>query len=90
MTLTMNRKLLQVLIAIKSRQELAINESILGLEENWTKALRKYINALPDELIAQVGLAKNEFCIRAIESLTIPDAWLSLEDKGLKHFTFKY
>ncbi len=91
-TLQLNDKLLSVLCAVKAKQNLAVNEVSLDCFTNdWAKSLRDYFyKTLPDELIDEVGLKKNEFCIRAIERLEIPDAWMATEISELGQFTFSY
>lgn len=90
-TLILNEKLLTVLTAIKSRQELAIIEtSIDGFSGDWLKVVREYFYALPKPLMHELGLKRNERCIRAIERFDIPAEWLNTDFEELEQFVFSY
>ncbi len=90
-TLTLNEKLLNVLSAIKARQELAIIEaSIDGFPDDWLAELRRYYASFPTEVLLEVGLLRNESCFRAIQRLAIPDEWLSTPHNELHQFSFAY
>ena len=90
-TLTLNKTLLELLCAVKAKQKLAIIESSIFEEKSdWMKELRNYFNALPDDKMKEAGLVKNEYCIRAIESFTIPDEWMSTTFDELGQFTFSF
>jgi hypothetical protein len=89
-TLKLNSKLLSVLQLIQYRKQLALVESQLELTSDWYSDTRSSFFSLPDDLISEVGLVKNEFCFRAIESLTVPKEWLSTEASLLNKFEFSY
>ncbi|APD92008.1 hypothetical protein BM525_19180 (plasmid) [Alteromonas mediterranea] len=89
--LTLNEKLLNVLSAMKARQELAIIEaSIDGFPDDWLSELRRYYASFPTEVLLEVGLLRNESCFRAIQRLTIPDEWLNTQADELHKFSFSY
>ncbi|WP_318493540.1 hypothetical protein [Photobacterium leiognathi] len=90
--LKMNSTLLNVLSLLKSRQLLAVNEQMLGLDggKGWPKSLRDYYYALPKELTTDLGLMRNECCINAIERLQIPEEWLVTNTDELDKFEFNY
>lgn len=90
-TLTLTEDLLTLLEAVKAKQKLAIIETHFdNFPSNYAKEIRNYFYAFPEELIHGLGLKRNERCIRAIESLTIPDQWLNTEYDQLNQFTFSY
>lgn len=91
-TLTLNEKLLTVLAALKAKQKLAVIEcSIDGFSSDWRKVLKDYFfKQLSDELIEEVGLKKNEFCLMAVERLEIPEEWMFTKSTELDHFSFSY
>ena len=90
-TLKLSEKLLTVLTALKDRQALAITESSLfDDKKDWQKALREYFYSLPKELTDEVGLDRNELCIRAVEWLEIPQEWNETDFDELSQFTFSY
>lgn len=89
-TLTLNGKLLSVLSAITQRKSLAITESEIGFSDNWMKVVRVYFYALSVEFTTDLGLKRNERCIRAIEKLEIPIEWLETPLDELNQFTFSY
>lgn len=90
-TLAMNERLLGVLCALKAKQDLAVCETSLpGYPADWSAAVKTYFFSMPDDLIASVGLRKNEYCFDAIVSLQIPDVWLNTEYDQLEQFHFCY
>ena len=88
--LTLNDKLLSVLSAIKQRKSLAITEAEIGFSDDWMKVVREYFYALPIEFTTELGLKRNERCIRAIERFEIPNEWLETPTDELNQFTFSY
>jgi len=91
-TLTLTPTLLNVLTAIKCKQNLAIAESLLYTEDtpSWTKSLREYFYELPQYLTSDIGLKRNERCIREIQFFDIPAVWNETEEEELHQFTFSY
>jgi hypothetical protein len=89
-TLTLNEKLLSVLLAVTQRRALAISEVSIGFTHDWMKVVRTYFYDLPSEFTTEIGLKRNERCIRAIESFEIPTEWLEAEHETLDQFTFQY
>ncbi len=90
-TITVNKTLLNLLYAIKTKQSLAIVESnIFENKEDWLKELRDYFYSLPDDKMKEAGLVKNEYCIRAIEMFDIPDEWMKSLYEDLGRFTFSF
>lgn len=91
-TLTLSEKLLSVLVAISTRKSLAITEAELGcgFDKSWVKVVREYFYALPDGLTVELGLKRNELCLRAIQSLEIPVEWLETPSDQLGKFTFNF
>jgi hypothetical protein len=89
-SLKLNSKLLSVLQLIQYRKRLAIVESRLELTSDWYADTRGSFFSLPDNLVNDLGLAKNEMCFRAIEGLIIPKEWLSTEAHELNKFEFSY
>lgn len=89
--LVLNEKLLTVLEAIKAKQKLAIIESgMSGFPSDYPKVVRDYFYSFPKELMSELGLKRNENCIRAIELFTIPAEWLDTELDKLDRFSFSY
>ena len=89
-TLTLNDKLLSVLSAVTQRKWLAITESEIGFSDDWMKVVRDYFYALPVEFTTDLGLKRNERCIRAIERFEIPSEWKETALDDLNQFTFSY
>jgi hypothetical protein len=89
-TLVLNDKLLSVLLAVTQRRALAISEVSIGFTDDWMKVVREYFYALPAEFTTEIGLKRNERCIRAIESFEIPTEWLDTPTENLNQFTFSY
>ena len=90
-TLTLNKTLLDLLIALKRKQALAIVEvDIFERSHDWYNEVRDYFKTLPDDKMKEAGLVKNEFCIRAIISFEIPDEWLETTYDELHKFTFSF
>jgi hypothetical protein len=88
--LNMNESLLSVLVMLKHKQALLKSEVELGLCDDWSRELRQYIFALPKSIFHNVGLKRNEQCIRAIESLRIPGEWLTTESDKLSFYRFGF
>lgn len=89
--LTLNEKLLRVLVAMKTREELAIIETnIEGFSKSWLNALSKYFYALPESAVEQLGLIRNDNCMDAIRELIIPAEWVNADVKELSKFTFEF
>lgn len=91
-TLVITPKRLDVLVALKQKQELTISESILELKgcEDASKSFRDYFYNLPESLTSGLGFKRNERCIRAIETMVIPNEWLEAEQDKLGKFDFTY
>lgn len=90
-TLPLNEKLLRVLVAMKTREELAIIETnIEGFSKSWLNALSKYFYALPESAVEQLGLIRNDNCMDAIRELIIPAEWVNADVKELSKFTFEF
>lgn len=91
-TLTLSDKLLSVLIAVQRKKQLAFSESELGLIDSIDidKSVRKFFFGLPQELTTDLGLKRNERCIRAVETFETPDVWLETELDELNQFSFSY
>jgi hypothetical protein len=90
LTLKLNSKLLAVLQMVQCRKQLALVESELGMTSSWYADTRESFFALPNSLVSELGLAKNIKCFRAIESLTVPEEWLTTEAHELDAFEFCY
>jgi len=88
--LKMTGALLGVLGMIKKKQALLIVQSELGLCDDWPKELRKFIFALPKSVFHDVGLKRNEQCIREIERFSIPIEWTTSEDHRLSFYRFAF
>jgi hypothetical protein len=86
-TLILSEKLLS---AVSQRKWLAITESEIGFCDDWMKVAREYFYALPAEFSTELGLKKNERCIRAIEKLEIPNEWMETPLDEINQFTFSY
>lgn len=89
-SLVLNDKLLSVLLAVTQRRALAISEVSIGFTDDWMKVVREYFYDLPIEFTTELGLKRNERCIRAIESFEIPNEWLDAPCEELSQFKFHY
>ena len=89
-TLTLTPKLLDVLCLVTSKVKHLICESELGLSDNWMDDFRKYYFGLPDELLKEVGLKKNEFCFRDLMQFTVPAEWMNATPEQLAQYSFSY
>lgn len=86
----LNEKLLITLLAINQRKSLAITETEMGFNDDWMKVVKEYFYALPVEFTAEIGLKRNERCIRALQVFEVPKEWLETPLNELKQFTFSY
>jgi hypothetical protein len=89
-TLTLNKKILGIIILMQDKKRLSISESILDIKCDWLKNVRSYYFDLPDHILVDTGLVKNEYCLSAILRFDITSEILSTESDDLKLFTFTY
>lgn len=90
MKLPLNEKLLDVLLAMERKRKLCLVEASLGLVDNWAEPLKEYFDALPKELVEDLGLKRNLACYRRIEIFEVPQEWMSVEVDKLGQFWFGY
>ena len=89
--LKLNMDLLDVLLAVSYKKKLSIIESHCdGFESDWYQVVRKYYFSLPNSLLDEVGLKKNERCVRAVINFKVPCFWSTLESNALSEFSFSY
>jgi len=82
--------LLNVLSCIEARKNLAIQEKLSGLSNDWRRDTCKYIKDLPDELLRSAGLQRNIVCINALIDFQVPKAWNETEESYLDQFEFVF
>ncbi|MEF1336396.1 hypothetical protein REH81_06330 [Vibrio rotiferianus] len=91
--LLMNERLLSLISLIQAKKKLAQQESRFGLSEDWLKDTENYFNALPVELIKELGLKKNKYCFEALLAFKITKEMLNCESDKLdedSRFQFSY
>jgi hypothetical protein len=72
-TIKLNMNLLQVIGLVQSKKQNALYESELGLCSDWVKSTKDYFFALPDNLVTELGLKRNEACFHAISKFDITE-----------------
>ncbi|MEZ9709166.1 hypothetical protein AB4254_10855 [Vibrio breoganii] len=87
----MTRELLDVLAAVKAKQQLAVIEmSLPEGNQDWLSVVRNYFFDMPSSYLNRVGLEGSEDCLKAIVDFTIPDEWFVTKSSDLSQFRFSY
>jgi hypothetical protein len=89
-TLPLSMDLLNVIVLIQAKKNLAIDESILMLIQDWQSATREYFFALPNHLVDGNGLARNEYCFNALLGFTVTQEMIGTQPEHLSSFPFTY
>lgn len=92
MNISLNKDLLSIIIAIQSKKQFSINESILGLDnsEDWLQVVQDYYYNLPDDLVHNNGLKKNQYCFDALLNFNLTPYIMKTKSSKLGNFEFKY
>ena len=90
-TLKLNKKLLKLLLMVEYYCKLKAKEDeLLNKNIDYYEKTRQYYFDLPDQLIDELGLAKNEACFEAIWHFNITDEMTATPFNELDKFEFKY
>lgn len=105
-TLQMNEQLLSTICLVQSAKQLFINETDLvkyrasldnpacmakvSSPSDWLGRTRNYYFSLDSAYIANLGLAKNEYCFLAILQYKVTGTMLNTQFEDLAKFTFSF
>jgi hypothetical protein len=89
-SVTMSTRLLFVIDAVQKTRGVAVSEGCLGISKDWLSKTREYFFSLPDDLIAELGLKKNELCLMAILDFKLSNELTELEDSALSLLLFGF